>query len=924
MGNNMYSDLFVRVLNISMVSCYTIVVVMVLRALILRWERKYAYLLWFVVFVNLCLPFRISGPFSLVPAWIADFDIAGQSEEKMQVGYEGKTDYLPNEHITETMILNEESEGTVHHYDTPAEGGNSVPGTDSNSDTIYIPQGYEGKTDYLPNEQIIDTFVSNEEAVGTVNHYYTSAEGENGVPGTDSNSATAYYANGRINRGSRKTFLALVWGIGVFLLAAGNIRAVLKLCRKLKGAELYSADNTSGEGANEGVKTVDGIETPFLWGIISPAIYLPQVVDEEERTYIIAHESYHRKRKDYIFKPLFFMVAVIHWFNPLVWAAYLLFVRDMEISCDEAVIANADKDIRKKYAESLLKYAARQNGYTLTPITFGEPSLKCRIKNVLHYKERSVVISALVLCIVIVIMTGLVFKPRQTKLTVVTDGHEEAQILEEAPITSDSAVDKVVDKEDILSDPAVSPRELNWKPGMIEGTDGENQYTKILLDSDLTTGKVSDFRTFAFDIDNESDSIAYVMAGDIDGESIIGSLWRVVRKTGVVYPVMQNISMADTQIESLVFENAVYGVFNYQTDSGTDGRIFPFVSNVSSTAEMMPDICGEKRVGDVEGTIISGDYAYWLIDAETVKAVGEYDISQDEGEWNPETESKRSDKAENYQIGQEYELTHAEQMRLNGLVPYFVDDMSAFFDYCDKTVMLKGRARRKNAYAQINQIGRTQDFDVYGTNLIDTMLVRTPDEKYLRIDHRFSSNYNEVPFIYEADFDTDGEQELVIMGGFGYHGTGIYLEQLFIVDRGKDEIWRAYELHDDIYLPMIRQHIDSVYSEKGLELQIDGKGVGYFFDEDGIVDASAEYAAGAWIFFGYGKSGIIPQFASVKNRILGSEDESDKKIVLDALLGVYSDNCVSGIAPGNHFVAALTYEGDGKWSLAEYHHEFHY
>ena len=88
-----------------------------------------------------------------------------------------------------------------------------------------------------------------------------------------------------------------------------------------------------------------------------------------------------------------------------------MFVRDMELSCDEAVIAAADKDIRNEYAESILKYAARQNGYTLTPITFGEPSLKCRLQNVLYFREHSTFLSVFMLCSVIVLMAGLTAKP---------------------------------------------------------------------------------------------------------------------------------------------------------------------------------------------------------------------------------------------------------------------------------------------------------------------------------------------------------------------------------------------------------------------------------------------------------------------------------------------------------------------------------
>lgn len=958
MESNIYSDLFIRILNISLVSCYTIVVVMVVRALILRWERKYAYLLWFVVFVSLCIPFRIVGPFSLVPAWIADFDVAGRDGNRIQAGDESKTDYLPSETITETVNVQ-------HSYTSVEEAANSglgsVPGTDSNSETTYTQGASESFSDYLPNETATETV--------SVQHFYTPVEetaggGANSVPGTDSNSETAYYKNDCFGANSRKMLLAFVWGVGVILLTAGNVRAVLKLRGRLRSAEPLAGDSVPGECANESIMTADGIETPFLWGFISPIIYLPQTIDGEECTYIIAHECHHRKRKDYIFKPLFFMIAVIHWFNPLVWAAYVLFVRDMEISCDEAVIANADEDIRKKYAESLLKYAARQNGYTLTPITFGEPSLKYRIMNVLQYRKRNVMISAFILCAVIVVMAGLFFKPQKDTVimshssqgnTQITQGISDtlaADHVDKGAASKEAMDGEAVNNETVYKangqktadlDITASQMGIGWKSGMIKGMDGENTYTKVLMESDIVSGEAADFYTFSYtDVSEMADlageeqqdggwkgdglqdrhnAIAYIMAGERTNGAITGSLWLVDVETKIVQPVMQNITMTDTQTASISFGDMAYIMINYQSGDRIDGRILPATRNALAT-EIMADFSGEKKIGDQEGTIVCNGYAYWLIDADTVKEVDGHDTSQDVEEWNPQTEYKRGSKADHYQIGQEYGLTDTEQKRISGLVPYYGEDMNAFFNYCNTTVTTKGGARRREAYAWINQIGRTESFDVYGTNLIDTMLVRTPDEKYLRIDHNFSSNYNEVPFLCEADFDADGEQELVIMGGFGYHGTGFYQEQLFIADRGADRIWRVYELHEDIYLPMIQRHMDSVYSEKGIELQIDGKGVGYFFANDEIVDASARYGAGAQIRFGYGEGGIVPRFASGEDRMLGEKDKLDKKIVLDAMLGVYSDTCVSGIFPGNHFVAEFTYEGDGVWSMSGYHHEF--
>lgn len=619
----MMGDLFVRILNVSMVSCYTIVVVMVLRALLLRWERKFVYLLWFVVFVNLCIPFRPEGPFSLVPGWIADFDIATRSGTQS----EGKTDYLPNEEIavTETRSV------TPHSYD-PVGGTNGVPGTDSNSGTAYIPGEPEDKTDYLPNEQITVT--------ESMSHGYESGLA-GGIPGTDTNSGVTYheyYPGGSQEESAWKPVLALVWGAGVILLAAGNMRAVWKLRGKLRSAEPVSTDCGTGENIDQGIRVVDGIESPFLWGLPAPVIYLPGSVDAEERTYIIAHESYHKKRKDHIFKPLFFAVAVIHWFNPLVWAAYLLFVRDMEISCDEAVVASADEDIRKKYAASLLKYAARQNGYTLTPITFGEPSPKCRIKKVLQYRERNVMASFFVLCGVAAVMAGLFFRPRQERLMTLPSDKGNVQIMNvsdtlAADITDVSGNEALNKNEKAEgSDAAASQMGRNWKAGMISGVSGENEYTEILLESDALSGGASHFCTFAFEENtemkkqtgegqqdkNDDGTIVYVMAGSETGGVLSGSLWLVDARNRVVQLVGQDIAMTGTQAETIIFDDAVYVILNYMTGDRADGRILPVAGNALS-AGIMADYSGEKRIGDVEGTIVCNDKTYWLIDAETVR-----------------------------------------------------------------------------------------------------------------------------------------------------------------------------------------------------------------------------------------------------------------------------------------------------------------
>ena len=159
---------------------------------------------------------------------------------------------------------------------------------------------------------------------------------------------------------------------------------------------------------------LEGLPGPFLWGVFRPVICLPAGLEEKERRYILEHEECHRKRRDPLVKCLILLVVSFHWFNPAAWIACVLCSRDMEIACDEVVLAAAGMTgrERKAYAASLLKYAARQNRYFFAPPAFGEPPVKSRIKNILRYRKRpgpwfSVAAAVLVLAAA----AGLVLRP---------------------------------------------------------------------------------------------------------------------------------------------------------------------------------------------------------------------------------------------------------------------------------------------------------------------------------------------------------------------------------------------------------------------------------------------------------------------------------------------------------------------------------
>ncbi len=146
-------------------------------------------------------------------------------------------------------------------------------------------------------------------------------------------------------------------------------------------------------------------------GVIRPKIFLPSTLTEQEQRYIIDHEQTHIRRFDPIVKIISFMVLTLHWFNPLVWAAFILCSRDMEMSCDEAVMKKMDVDIRAEYSASLLRLAAGRRIPVGAPLDFGEGDTKGRIRNVMKYKKPSFWVMAAASAAVIVLALCLLANP---------------------------------------------------------------------------------------------------------------------------------------------------------------------------------------------------------------------------------------------------------------------------------------------------------------------------------------------------------------------------------------------------------------------------------------------------------------------------------------------------------------------------------
>ncbi len=199
--------------------------------------------------------------------------------------------------------------------------------------------------------------------------------------------------------------LALAWFLGAIVMLGISIWSMARLVKRVECSMRLK----------ENIYLADHIFSPFVLGLVRPRIYLPSGLSAEEREYILLHEQYHIKRKDYIFKILAFIALCLHWFNPLAWLAFVLAGRDMEMSCDEAVMKRMDQDVRREYAGLLLQLSTGKRLIFGTPLAFGEGNPKGRIKNIMHVKKPAVFVVAASVAVCIAAAGCLMTNPAESR-----------------------------------------------------------------------------------------------------------------------------------------------------------------------------------------------------------------------------------------------------------------------------------------------------------------------------------------------------------------------------------------------------------------------------------------------------------------------------------------------------------------------------
>lgn len=231
---------------------------------------------------------------------------------------------------------------------------------------------------------------------------------------------------------------SILWLIGVLVMLGYAVYSYLRVRRQVSEA-IWLRDN---------LWICDQVKSPFILGLFRPKIYLSSGMEEAQLPYVIAHEQAHLRRGDQWWKPLGFVLFMIHWYNPFVWVAYILFCRDLELACDESAVRDLTLEERKSYSYALLSCSMQRRLVTVCPLAFGEVGVKKRVKEVLNYKKPSfwILLAAVVVCVIVAVC--FLTNPKDGTTVVLTNeaGNSEADAATNAALEQAAAKQEEVEQ----------------------------------------------------------------------------------------------------------------------------------------------------------------------------------------------------------------------------------------------------------------------------------------------------------------------------------------------------------------------------------------------------------------------------------------------------------------------------------------------
>lgn len=892
----MIGQLFSEIIDRSVLVCYCIIIVLFVRFLLRKVSRKYSYFLWMIVFLNLVLPFSLTGNYSLIPRQIVDFSV---SEEDYKI---------PD--FTDNIVVFSEAGAGLEKEEFPAAQKETKQ---QNSSVTDIDEAFSQRL-ALPES---------------------------------------------------------LWILGILVFSIYSFSKGFQLDRSLKKQRIKQPED------EKRIYLVSDLSSPILWGFFQPAIYLPEDLAEDERDYVIEHESCHRRRKDHLIKYILYAVTIVYWFHPFVWLAYYLCCLDMEISCDEMVLDGTKVNIRKSYAKSLLKYAAKQNGFLLKPLTFGEPSLRSRISHILQYKKRGFWISAAAMFLCVLVATGLLVHPSEEEnierteeenIPAKTEDNENETV---TPIQnnggsvvsvngtvyylygreiftngkllyttqiSDEGIPFLYQYEldesgfgELFEGTIVSSSEdgrflYYLAPGEQEepgfwiydtttettkkvydnnsrylGTDEEFVYTCQQQDGLwylnsyqlFEDGRKLNFPGEPLDVSDimnftVTDSHLLFSAGAYEGSA--GYFSGEFYSFDLASKALNHAHLTDSDQFEVFRDKIYYSKYDNQeserepilcctdlnlTDEQQVGEGFDFLTGVELQNKILlskdgkiytaqPDGSDPHSIFDIslhgwewsvydkirftEVNIIDGllfakaeQWGYQEGNGWRDSLLKEeyYQISLDGSKsmvWDPDLEA-----SDNYDyFSDPIPGNYCEDPESEGWDLTNIRDVRASFDQMSYA---PERGTENDTYL----LGTTDRYELYGKGDFQSMLLKC-DENYAQISHPYASNYMMLPEIMESDFDGDSDTELAIRLEVK-HGTGLYIETFLLADKNEFGKLTVYQFIDNDFIEQMSEHLSYQATQQGIQAYVDGVKAGPLMEHLQDMEAFSDVTVGAQMSF---------------------------------------------------------------------------
>ena len=288
-----------------------------------------------------------------------------------------------------------------------------------------------------------------------------------------------------------KIILSTVWLIGALgIMGFCSVQFIL-LKRKLSNAKKLSGN----------VYVSDKISAPFVFGLFVPRIYLPDVLDKYEKEYVLLHERTHIRHGDWLIKIIGMFAVAVHWFNPLVWLAYKLFEQDIEMSCDESVVAKMDADLKQSYTMSIVSFAKKSNAkrYLVTPlgfskVNFSKTEVTNRVKNIISFKQGKTATAVIITAVLLVIGAGCSLNPKTNGVSPDNRNEQETEATTEAQ--AEVTETKATETEYIVDKPSGEETGPLWNIE-VDGPKGFAIFVKDLIGTPYAEG--GDFPDKGFD-----------------------------------------------------------------------------------------------------------------------------------------------------------------------------------------------------------------------------------------------------------------------------------------------------------------------------------------------------------------------------------------------------------------------------------------